>query len=98
MVTDLASGWPVSLTVGQELSARLTADAGGAKWSLRAGSDGGVLSLQGPAVREMPGGQPAVEVFRLRAVKPGATTLAFELRKGAEATPVKAVSYSVTVQ
>lgn len=98
MVTDMASGWPVALAVGQEMTARLTADrATGARWALRAGSDAGIVSLQGSPTPEAPAGQAPVEVFRLRAVKPGKTTLMFDLKKGADAA-IRSVSYPVTVQ
>jgi copper homeostasis protein (lipoprotein) len=97
MVTDLASGWPINLTVGQEMTARLTADAAG-RWSLRGGPNAGVLTLQGDAETERPTGQPAVEVFRLKAAKPGTTTLTFDLKRGSEPAPARSVSYPVTVQ
>jgi predicted secreted protein/uncharacterized lipoprotein NlpE involved in copper resistance len=97
MVTDMASGWPVTLTPGQELVARLTSDrAAGARWVLRAGSDGGVVAMQGEPISETPGTGPAVEVFRLKATKPGKTTLTFDLKKGSDA--LKSASYSITVQ
>jgi predicted secreted protein len=97
MVTDMASGWPVTLAPGQELVARLTADrAAGAHWVLRGGSDGGVVAMQGEPVSETPSDGPAVEVFRLKATKPGKTTLTFDLKKGSDA--VKSASYSITVQ
>lgn len=98
MVTDMASGWPVNLTAGQEMTARLAVDPSGARWSLRPGTDGGVLALQGAPATETPVGQPAVEVFHLRAARAGRTTVTFDLKKGAEATPLKSVSYPVTVQ
>lgn len=98
MVTDMASGWPVTLAVGQEMTARLTADrTAGVRWSMRAGSDAGIVALQGPPTEETPAGRPAVDVFRFRAVKPGTTTLTFDLKKGAAAA-IRTVSYPVTVQ
>jgi predicted secreted protein len=98
MVTDLASGWPINLRVGQAMTARLTADkASGARWSLRPGSDGGVVTLAGSPAQETPVGGPAVEVFLLVAAKPGKTTLTFDLRKGADAA-LKSASYPVTVE
>ena len=98
MVTDMASGWPVALAVGQEMTARLTADrAAGVRWSMRDGSDAGIVALQGPPTEETPAGRPAVDVFRFRAVKPGTTTLTFDLKKGAAAA-IRSVSYPVTVQ
>jgi len=97
MVTDMASGWPVNLTVGQEISARLTADAAG-HWSLRAGSDGGILALQGEPGTEPGTGQPAVEIFRLKATRAGKTVLTFDLKKGSGAAAARSVSYPVTVQ
>jgi copper homeostasis protein (lipoprotein) len=97
MVSDMASGWPISLTVGQEMTARLTADAAG-RWSMRQGSDGGVVALQGDPTTDRPAGQPAVEVFRLKATKPGKTTITFDLKKGSDAAAEKSVSYPLTVQ
>jgi copper homeostasis protein (lipoprotein) len=97
MVTDLASGWPINLSIGQEMTARLTADAAG-RWSLRAGSDAGVLTLQGSPARERTAGQPEVEVFRLKAAKPGTTTLTFDFKRGSESAAARSVSYAVTVQ
>jgi len=98
MVTDLASGWPIALRVGQRMTARLAGDrAGDARWSMRAGSDGGVVALEGePAFEQGP--QGAVEVFRLTAVKPGRTTLTFDHRKGSDPAPLRSVSYPVTVE
>ncbi len=53
MVTDLASGWPMTLRMGQEMTARLTADrAKGGRWSLRPASDGGVVLRQGEPAYE----------------------------------------------
>ncbi len=97
MVTDMASGWPVNLAMGQEMSARLTADASGAKWSLRTGSDAGIVAMQGAPATETQAGA-AMEIFRFKATKPGTTSLTFDLRKGAEAAPIRTVSYPVTVQ
>jgi predicted secreted protein len=98
MVTDMASGWPIALAVGQEMTARLTADGtAGVRWSMRAGSDAGIVALQGPPASEAPAGRPAVEVFRFKAMKPGSTTLTFDLTKGAAAA-IRTVSYPVTVQ
>ncbi|MCC7178517.1 MAG: protease inhibitor I42 family protein [Acidobacteria bacterium] len=98
MVTDLASGWPVALRVGQRMTARLAGDrAAGARWSMRAGSDGGVVALEGePAWEQEPKG--GVEVFALKAVKPGSTTLTFDYKKGADPAALRSVSYPVTVQ
>jgi predicted secreted protein len=97
MVTDMASGWPVTLRVGQMMSARLTADpAAGGRWSLRAGSDAGVVIVDGPPSPEAPAGQPPAEVFRMKAAKPGQTTITFDLKKGADT--IRSVSYPVTVQ
>ncbi len=103
MVTDMASGWPVTLQVGQELTARLTANRStGHGWTLRAGSDGGILEQQGQADYETPdGAQPGaggVEVFRFKAMKPGQTTLAFDYKRPADASPAKSATYTVTVQ
>ena len=98
MVTDLASGWPVALRVGQRMTARLAGDrAAGARWSMRAGSDGGVVALEGePAWEQGPKG--GVEVFALKAVKPGSTTLTFDFKKGADPAALRSVSYPITVQ
>ena len=99
MVTDLASGWPITLKVGDSMTARLTADrAAGLRWSVRAGSDAGIVSVSGDPVYETPAGAPGVEVFRLVAVKPGQTTLTFDYRKGTDPGALKSVSYPVTVQ
>ena len=100
MVTDLASGWPVTLRVGQQMTVRLTADrAAGARWSLRVGSDGGLVALDGePAYEPRPAGGSGVEVFRLTAVKPGTIALTFDYRKTTDAAPTRTVSYPVTVQ
>jgi predicted secreted protein len=98
MVTDLASGWPVQLRVGQEMTARLGADrAAGGRWSLRPATDGGVVLRQGEAVYEKTE-KGAVEVFRLKAVKPGQTVLTFDYKMGSSATAARSVSYPVTVQ
>ena len=97
MVTDMASGWPINLAIGQEMTARLTADQGG-RWSLRDGSDAGVVALQGQPATERPAGQPAVEVFRLKATKAGKTTVTFDFKKGSDPAAAKSVSYPVTVQ
>jgi predicted secreted protein len=99
MVTDLASGWPINLRVGQSMTARLAVDnTSGARWSLRPGSDGGIVTLAGPPAQETPAGGAAVEVFRLIAAKPGTTTLTFDLKTGADAAALKSASYPVTVQ
>jgi predicted secreted protein len=97
MVTDLASGWPVTLRVGQAMTARLGVDrAAGGRWSVRAASDGGIVLREGePTYDRAPAG--SVEVFRFTAVKPGQTVLTLDYRVGA-AAPVKTVSYPVTVQ
>jgi predicted secreted protein len=81
------------------MTARLTADrAVGARWSLRPGSDGGIVTLDGAPAYETTAGAPAVEVFRIVAAKPGQTTLTFDFKKGADAAALKSASYSVTVQ
>jgi predicted secreted protein len=99
MVTDLASGWPVTLRVGDAMTARLTADRdAGLRWSLRPGSDAGIVSVAGEPAFEAAAGGPGVEVFRLVAVKPGQTTLTFDYRKGSDPAGLKSVSYPVTVQ
>jgi predicted secreted protein len=99
MVTDLATGWPVTLLIGQTMVARLTADrASGARWSLRPGTDGGIVRLAGEPSYETKPGEPSVEVFRLTAAKPGRTTVTFDYRKAPEATALKSASYPVTVQ
>lgn len=99
MVTDLASGWPVSLRVGQSMTARMTADRGaGLGWSLRPGTDGGVVSLAGEPTFEAADGSGGVEVFRLNAVKPGQTTLTFDYRKGSDPAAIRSASYTITVQ
>lgn len=99
MVTDLASGWPVTLQVGQSMTARLTADrAAGGGWLLRAGSEGGVLRVEGEPAYESEAGAAGVEVFQLEAVKAGKTTLTFDLTKGRGAQPTRSVSYPITVQ
>jgi predicted secreted protein len=103
MVTDMAAGWPVTLQIGQELTARLTANRStGYGWTLRAGSDGGIVAQQGTADYERPDDAPpgagGVEVFRFKATKPGQTTLAFDYKRAGDSAPAKSVSYSVTVQ
>lgn len=103
MVTDMASGWPVTLQVGQELTARLTANRStGYGWTMRAGSDGGILAQQGTADYERPGDAPpgagGIEVFRFKATKPGQTTLMFDYKRSGDVSPAKSVTYSVTVQ
>jgi len=98
MVTDLASGWPVTLSMGQEMTARLTADrAAGGRWTLRPATDGGVVLRQGePAYEKTAAG--GVEVFRFKAVKAGQTVLTFDYKMGAAATAAKSVSYPLTVK
>jgi predicted secreted protein len=103
MVTDMATGWPVTLQVGQELTARLTANRStGYGWTLRAKSDGGILAQQGEAGYEAPAdalpGAGGVEVFRFKATKPGQTTLAFDYKRAGDASPAKSATYTVTVQ
>jgi predicted secreted protein len=99
MVTDLATGWPVNLLVGQTMLARLTADrSSGARWSLRPGTDGGIVTLAGEPAHETKPGVPSVEVFRLTATRPGKTTMTFDYRKAPEAAVIKSASYPVTVQ
>ena len=39
-----------------------------------------------------------MEVFRLKAAKPGKTTITFDLKKGSDAAAAKSVSYPLTVQ
>lgn len=100
MVTDMAAGWPINLRIGQEMTARLTADrSAGERWSPRAGSDGGVMAAEG-AVSYEPneGGGAGIEVHRFKAVKPGSITLTFDLKKGSSAAAIRSVSYPVTVQ
>lgn len=97
MVTDRAAGWPVTLTVGQQLAARLAVDPSGARWTLRTGSDGGIVKLEGPATTDGAGAD-AVEVFTLTAVKPGQSELTFDLTKAGDAAPLRSASYPVTVQ
>jgi copper homeostasis protein (lipoprotein) len=97
MVTDMASGWPLTLQVGQDLSARLAVDrANGARWTMRPGSDGGILAQQGPPTFESAEGRD-VEVFQFKATKPGKAELTFELRPGGSGSPTRTVSYQVTV-
>jgi predicted secreted protein len=101
MVTDLASGWPVTLRIGQQMTVRLTTTrSAGERWSLRPGSDGGLVRLQGPAVFEPGGasGGAGAEVFRVEAVKVGKTDLTFDLTRGSGTAPAKSASYPVTVQ
>jgi predicted secreted protein len=99
MVTDMAAGWPVTLRVGQIMSVRLTADPGAAgRWSMRAGSDGGIVAQQGEPATDAPAGTPPALVYRLVATKPGKTTVTFDLTRGAEAVALRSVSYPVTVQ
>jgi copper homeostasis protein (lipoprotein) len=98
MVTDLASGWPIALRVGQPMTARLAADrAAGGRWSLRAGSDGGIVMREGEPAYE-PSQKGGVEVFTLKAVKPGSPTLTFDYKQGSAADALRSVSYPVTVQ
>jgi predicted secreted protein len=98
MVTDMASGWPVALRMGQQMTARLAADrAAGGRWSLRVGSDGGIVLREGEPSYE-PSPQGGIEVFSLRAIKPGSTTLTFDFKKGSDPAAVRSVSYPVTVQ
>lgn len=99
MVTDLASGWPVTLRVGQSMTARLTADrAAGMRWSLRPGTDGGVMAVAGEPTFEAADGSGGIEVFRLNAVKPGQTTLIFDYKKGSDPAAARSASYQITVQ
>lgn len=99
MVTDLAAGWPINLRIGQEMTARLTADrAAGERWSLRAGSDGGVMAAVGAVAYEPKESGAGIEVHRFKAVKPGSITLTFDLKKGSGAAAIRSVSYPVTVQ
>lgn len=98
MVTDLASGWPIALRVGQRMTARLAVDrTAGARWSMRAGSDGGVVALEAEPAPEQ-GSAGGVEVFALKAVRPGSTTLTFDFKKGTGPAALRSVSYPVTVQ
>jgi predicted secreted protein len=99
MVTDMASGWPITLQVGQDVMVRLTADrASGMGWKPKGASD--VLSIPGEPLFEPGGPAGGTEVYQVKAVKPGLATLAFEYRRTAEpnAAPAKTVSYQVTVR
>jgi hypothetical protein len=92
-VTDLASGWPVQLSVGQALIARLEVTRNDVPrvWTLRAASDGGLLSMAGSEREEDGGvldaGSP-VQIIRLKAVKAGATTLAFDYTYDGKASEI----------
>jgi predicted secreted protein len=98
MVTDLASGWPVTLRIGQEMAARLAADrAAGGRWTLRPATDGGVVLRQGEPAYETSAAK-GVEVFRFKAVKTGQTVLTFDYRIGATTSTARSVSYPVTVK
>ncbi|MEZ5285975.1 MAG: copper resistance protein NlpE N-terminal domain-containing protein [Vicinamibacterales bacterium] len=99
MVTDLASGWPVALRIGQAVSVRLTADrASGGRWSVRPGTDAG-LARQGEVAYEPPTGSGnGIEVFRFTAAAQGQTQLTFDYRKGTDGEPLRTVSYPVTVR
>jgi copper homeostasis protein (lipoprotein) len=98
MVTDLASGWPVALKMGQSMVARLTADrAAGGRWTLRAGTDAGIVVRDGEPVFEA-AGAGSVQVFRLKAVKPGEASVTFDYTLGQATTPGRSVSYPITVQ
>jgi copper homeostasis protein (lipoprotein) len=98
MVTDLASGWPVALKVGQPMVARLSADqAAGGRWTLRAGSDAGIVVREGEPVFEAVGAG-SVQVIRLKAVKPGTASVTFDYTLGQATTPGRSVSYPITVQ
>jgi predicted secreted protein len=80
------------------MTARLGADrAAGGRWSLRAATDGGVVLRQGEPTYEK-AATGGVEVFRLKAVKPGQTLLTFDYKLGSAATATRSVSYPVTVQ
>jgi len=58
-----------------------------------------VVALEGePAYEAPPSGGSGVEAFRLRAVKPGRTTLTFDYRQGSGTAPIKSASYPVAVQ
>jgi sugar/nucleoside kinase (ribokinase family)/predicted secreted protein len=95
MVSDMASGWPVALRMGQQMTARLAADrAAGGRWSLRVGSDGGIVMREGEPAYE-PSQKGGVEVFTLKAVKPGSTTLTFDYKQGSAADALRSVSYPV---
>lgn len=97
MVTDLASGWPVALKVGQPMVARLTADrTAGGRWTLRPGTDGGIVVREGEPTFET-AASGAVQVVRLKAVKPGKADVTFDYAVG-PATPARSVSYPITVQ
>jgi copper homeostasis protein (lipoprotein) len=103
MVTDLATGWPLSLRVGQQLTARLSANPStGYRWALRSGSDGGIVAVQGAATFEQGGapapGSPGVEVFHLKAVKAGKADVTFDYKRPSDTAPSRSVSYPVTVQ
>jgi predicted secreted protein len=98
MVTDMASGWPITLQVGQDVMVRLATDrTGGMAWKPRAASD--VLAAGEPAFEPGPAGG-GTEVYRVKALKPGEATLVFEYRRTADpnAAPARTVSYQVTVK
>jgi len=98
MVTDLASGWPVALRIGQPMVARLSVDqAAGGRWTLRPGSDAGIVVREGEPVFEA-AGAGSVQLFRLKAAKAGEATVTFDYTLGKATTPSKSVSYPITVQ
>jgi predicted secreted protein len=99
MVTDMATGWPITLQVGQDVMVRLSADrASGLTWVPK---EGAVILTPGEATWEpASGGVGGTEVYRVRAVKVGQAALVFEYRKkdDAGAAPVRTVTYQVTVK
>ena len=98
MVTDRATGWPVTLRVGQKMTARMAMDpATGGRWVLRAGSDGGVVRVEGEPVMDGAGAD-AVAVFTMTAVKPGQATLAFDYMVAGASAPSRSATYPLTVQ
>lgn len=100
MVTDMASGWPITLQVGQDVMVRLATDrAAGMGWKPAGASD--VLATPAaPDFETGQGGAPGTEVYRVKAVKPGEAKLTFEYRKTADpkAAPARTVTYQVTVR
>ena len=99
MVTDMASGWPITLQVGQDVMVRLAADrAAGMGWKQKASTD--LLSAPAEPTFEPGGAAGGTEVYRVKAVKPGEAKLTFEYRKTADpnAAPARTVTYTVTVR
>src|SRR5262245_3309823 len=78
MVTDMASGWPITLQVGQEVMVRLATNRnGGMGWKQK----GSPAELQSPAEPKFENG---TEIYLVKAVKPGQAALVFEYRKTAD--------------